>query len=115
MLRPASVTVANSHMHVLVPETLQRCFRIFRQCVDDLNRVNVLHQPSQNRRLITRARPDFQDTIARLRPQLLRHKRYDVRLRNGLAVADLQRPVFITGSARLRGHEFFPGHLRHRG
>jgi hypothetical protein len=32
-----------------------------------------------------------------------------------LAVSNRQRSIFITGSARVLGDEFFPWHLRHRG
>ena len=36
-------------------------------------------------------------------------------LRIALGITDRQRAVFITGSARVRGYKFFPGHFRHRG
>src|SRR4029077_5082507 len=48
-------------------------------------------------------------------PQLLSHERHNVRLRNGLAVTDWQRPVFITASTRVRRNEFFAWYFPHRG
>jgi hypothetical protein len=100
-------------MHIFITEPLQCRLGSFRQRFDDLDRVNLRHEFGQNRRLVTRAGPNFQNAVIRFQTQLLRHERYDVWLRNSLTITNRQRAVFITGSSRFRGDKFFPWHFRH--
>ena len=72
--RPALKSIAHFHMRVLVIESRQAGRRIFGKRLDDLDRLNIFHQFGQDSGLITAAGSDFENTVGRLRPQLLGHE-----------------------------------------
>jgi len=80
---------------------------------DALDAVDFHAHGREDRRLIARARADFQDPQIRRRLQQLGHQRDNVWLRNGLAQPDRQGVVLVgLGSKRLL-HEEVPGHDAH--
>ena len=88
---------------------------MFRQDRNGFDGINLRAQRRQYRRLIAGARADLQHLFARLRIQLLRHIRHDVRLGNRLVVPDRARMIAIRigkRTKRLRNKKM-AGNLRH--
>ena len=94
-------------------QTGQTRRRRLRQLGNALDRVDLAHNLSEDRRLVTRAGSDLEHAVARREAQLLRHVRHHRRLRDGLAARDRQGAIVIGGGAERAGHKFLPWHGVH--
>ena len=74
----------------------------------DLDRVDVLDQRAEHRRLVAAAGADLQHLVGRLRIDRFGHVGHDERRRNGLAFADRQGHVEIGIAALGDRHELVP-------
>jgi len=79
----------------------------------DLYRVHRLRQFRQHRRLVAGTAADFQHCLAGLEIQQFGHRRDDIGLGDGLAVADGQRPVFVGVGLLVGRHELVARHPVH--
>ena len=99
-LRPAFVTVSKAHFYVGVAEPLQVEACLAGKVLDDFDGIDPGHQFCQHCGLVSGAGSDFQDSVSRFGPELLRHERHDVRLGDSLTMPEGQGIVFIGGAAR---------------
>ena len=71
---PAKESIADSNRDIFVVQIFERLLRLGSQFVHDLDRVNVLHQRTQDSSLISAASTNLQDLIGRLRVQRFCHR-----------------------------------------
>ena len=114
VLRPAVVAVACPHGHVVVAERLEPFGGARSERRHDLDRVDLGHQLGEHRRLIARPGAELEGDVVGLRRQQIGHQRDDVGLRDGLPVADGERPVQVAHVLQIRRHEEMARHAAHR-
>ena len=112
LLGPAAIAVADAHVHVRVAEPRQVGARPLAELLHDLDRVDLARELGEHRRLVARAGPDLEHALVAAQPQLLRHVGHHVRLRDRLAAADRERPVFVGVVAQLVGHQLVARNAR---
>ena len=114
VLRPALESVADADEDVAVAQASQRPFGSPAQGFDDLDRIHLLDQRAEHRRLIAATGTDLQHAIRWLRVHLLGHVRNDGRRGHRLAFADRQAHVEIGQRLLVGRHELMPGRGPHR-
>ena len=114
MLGPAVITVAGPHGHVVVAERVEPVGGARRERRHDLHRVDLGHELGQHRRLIARPGAELERHVVGLRLQQIGHQRDDIGLRDGLAVADGERPVQVAEVLQIGRHEEVTRHPPHR-
>src|SRR4029453_5079103 len=109
MLGPPRIAVSLANADVRVAKLTQegRCGP--GEPRNDLDRVDFARQQSENRRLVSRAGADLEDSMRRFDAEHLGHIRNDVWLRDGLAEADRQRRVIVGGGGRFFRYKPPPG------
>ncbi len=107
-LGPARVAVADPGVDVRVAEFLVDLGGPLAQRRVDLDRVDVLDEPREDRRLIARAGADLVDLVGRLGLEDLGHEGHVVRRGDGLPFADVDRLV-VVGQALGVGREELGG------
>ena len=78
------------------------------------DRNDVSRELSENRRLVARARANFQQMIRRVDTQELGHPSHDKRLRDRLPFGDAERVIAIRDVKIFVANEALTWHLRHR-
>lgn len=113
-LRKSERAIAAMHVNIAISETLEprgsRGSKL-RTRFDCENRVCQLRKDGS---LITATRSDFQDTLVARELQRRRHRGNDIRLGDGLTLADRQWSVFVGTIPKFTGYELFPPDGSHR-
>ena len=78
-----------------------------------LDRIDLRGKLGEDRGLVAAPGPDFQHAVLGADLQCFGHVRDDVRLGDGLTVADRDGPIFVGFAALLRRQEVVTRHLRH--
>ncbi len=93
--RAAGGAVADREDDVAVARRLEPRPRLERERLDHLDRHDLGGEIGQDRGLVARAGADLEHPRAGLQAQQMGHQRDHQRLRDGLAMADRQRPVVV--------------------
>ena len=75
--------------------------------------IHLFGKQTENGRLVARTRADLEHAVFRGEVEQLGHIGDNVRLRDGLAIADGQRTVLIRRVPQLRGHKLMARHFAH--
>ena len=110
---PAAGAVAVQHVHIGVALLGERGRRFFGECADAFDRVDLVGDLGEYRRRVAGAGADFEHLFPAFEQQRLGHQRDDVGLRNGLALGDRQRRIFIGEFVQVGGQEGLAGNLAH--
>ena len=94
--RPAVIAIGDLSLHVAVSLRRQVFGRGLAELGDDLDRADLPDERRQHRRLVARTGPNLEHHVVRLGLEEVGHQRHDEGLRDGLAVADLDRTVVIS-------------------
>jgi hypothetical protein len=94
-LLPAVIAIARACHDIAIAQPLQPRGSAVRQPRHDLDRVNPPGEMGEDRCLVTRAGAHLKDGIVRPDANQVGHESDDERLRNGLTIADWQRPIGV--------------------
>src|SRR2546422_8698973 len=111
---PPQGAVAQQDGHVGRARLSQRPLRGARERLDPLYREHLPREGTQQRRLVTRARPDLEYPLLAAQSQGLEVTGLGERLRDRLALADRQRRIFVSAMTHRLGHEQVPRRLGER-
>src|SRR5215472_6125927 len=102
---PSLHAVTGDRGDVVDPETGEALLRLLEQRPVALDGVDPPRQPREHRRLIAGARADLEHLVARRHIECLGHQSDDLRLADGLALADGQRLVLVGLVVEGLGHK----------
>ena len=114
VLGPAERAVAMEHRDVRESETGKPLGRDACQLLVPLDGVDLVSDPAENRRRVTRPRPHLQHTITGAERRRRRHQRDDVRLRDRLPALDRQGRIRVRELLELRGEKRLARDTPHR-
>ena len=109
-LGPAGVAVAVSGVDILVADFVDHGRRPLRERPVDLDRVDLLDELTEDRRLVARPGADLVDHVRRLGGEDLGHEGDVVGRGDRLPLADRDRLVVVGHPAGVGGEELVPGH-----
>src|SRR6516165_4346107 len=94
-LLPAVIAIARACHDIAIAQPLQPRGSAVRQPRHDLDRVNPPREMGEDRCLVARAGAHLKDGMARPDASEVSHESDDERLRNGLTIANRQRPIGV--------------------
>ena len=114
LLGPALIAVTVHHLDVGVSQRLEAVARVLGQFGDDFDGIHPSRNFGQHRRLIAAASADLEHPVVGFEVEEIGHHRDDIGLRDGLFVADAERPIDVSRAALPFRNELVARDARHR-